>query len=141
MKRDLSQLAWAFVTGIVLAVAAVHWAGCSGAQGTADARVRSALDMVAVVVDPAYAFAVDGCAARQALVADAVEAGRTSPDEGLRELGPIRARCQATRRAFDAIRAGHAEAARLVEAGELARAEALLAEIRAEWTALKGGVP
>lgn len=114
---------------------------CAGPTSTLDVKVRSALDTMALVVDPAYAFAVDGCIARETLVADLVEAGKTSPDAGVAELRGIRTKCHATRRAFDAIRASHTEAARLVEAGELERAEAVLGEIRNRWMELKGGAP
>lgn len=124
---------------LVLLLFASCWASCSPAQGTTDARVRSALDLLAVVVDPAYGFAVDACIARETLVAEAVEDGRTSPDAGLTELGAVRARCQATRRAFDAIRAGHERARALVEAGKVLEAEQALDEVRAEWRELQGG--
>lgn len=140
VKRDLRQIAVAFVAGLVLAVAAIHMTGCK-TQGTADARVRSALDAFAVVVDPAYSFAVDACATRQEHVAEEVEAGRLKPAEADVVLRPIRARCHATRQAFDAIRASHDQAAQLVEDGELQKAEAVLDDIRARWLELKGDVP
>lgn len=114
---------------------------CAGPASTVDAKVRSALDTVALFVDPAYAFAVDSCIARERLVADNVEAGKTSPDAGVAELRDIRTKCHATRRAFDQIRSAHTEAVRLVEAGELERAEAVLGDIRNRVNELNGGAP
>jgi hypothetical protein len=105
--------------------------------GPADARVRSALDVFALVVDPAYAFAVDACIAREALVADQVEAGKTAIDAATAELRNIRARCQATRRTFDSIRANHDRARELVEDGQLEEAERQLEQVRREWTELQ----
>jgi hypothetical protein len=137
MRRELSQIASGIVLGIVLAVMTVNLVGCSGAS-TADARVRSALDVLVLVVDPAYSFAVDACAARQLLIAEEVEGGRMTPDDADVALRPIRARCHATRRAFDAIREAQDQAATLVEAGKVEEAEQMLDQVRARWAALRG---
>jgi len=118
---------------------------CTAQQQTADAHVRTALNAFEVVVDPAYAFSVDACAAHQLHFAKEVEAGRMTPAQSDVALEPVRTRCQATRRAFDAIRQAQDEAADLVEAGRVQEAEELLVQIRARWAALgatsDGGVP
>ncbi len=135
MVKELRQIIVAAVVGIALAMAALSCSGCPTGS-TADARVRSALDMAAIAVDPVYSATMDACALRQALIADDVEAGRRSPDDAKRALLPIRQRCHQARDAFETIRAAHTEAVRLVESGELAKAEALVAEIRAQLSGL-----
>lgn len=111
---------------------------CSGARMSADARVRSALELLAVVVDPAYRLAVDNCIARETLVVERAEARVLAVDEADRQLAAIREGCHRRRRIFESIRELHDEASRQVESGFVEDAEKTLERLRAEWTRLKG---
>lgn len=102
------------------------------------ARVASALDTFAIVVDPAYGFAMDACIARETLIADNVEAGRTPLETGQRELTRVRTACATTRRAFDEIRTQHDAARRMYANGALTDAERALDRVRASWAGMKG---
>lgn len=137
MKRDLSQLAWGCITGIVLAMALVHWAGCGSNGGSAEAQTRTALDAFALAVEPAWSFSNEACAVRQRAIASDVEAGKLTPAESQELLVPVRQRCHAMKRAFQAIREAQDQAADLVEAGKLQEAEAWLERLRERWAALR----
>ena len=109
---------------------------CSGAS--ADARVRTALDLLAEVVDPAFALAMDGCIAPQEVAAAQAEAGRVTAAQASAVIAKVRARCGQLRESFETIRLHRDEAQRLIEAGDLDRAEKLLEQIRADWRELPG---
>lgn len=111
---------------------------CSGARMTVDARVHSALDLLAVVIAPAYRLAVDDCIARETLVVDRAEASTITVEDARRQVDAIRVVCHERRRIFDAIRTAHDAAVAAVEAGRMDEAEAMIARIRAEWSRLKG---
>jgi hypothetical protein len=108
---------------------------CCGStqQQSADARVRSALDLLAVVVDPAYQIAMQHCTSREMLLADQAETGRLQLAEAERQLAAIRLTCARRRRAFDVIRQGHELAAQQVEAGAVLDAERTLDQVRVAW--------
>jgi hypothetical protein len=112
---------------------------CSAQQQTADARVRSALDLLAVVVDPAYRMAMDSCVSRETLLADQAEAGKLSVVEADKQLTSMRRKCERQRRIFEDIREGHNEAAKLVEAGAVGDAEKTLERVRWAWQDLGAG--
>jgi hypothetical protein len=112
---------------------------CSGQRQTADARVRSALDLLAVVVDPAYRMAMDSCVSRESLLADQAEAGKLSVVEADKQLTSMRRNCERQRRIFEDIREGHDEAVKLVEAGAVGDAEKTLERVRYAWQDLAAG--
>lgn len=103
------------------------------ARGPTETRVRSALDLLADVVDPSYALAMDGCIAREE---DAVRRAEAGSDKAGEEYRQISARCHVVRAAFESIRKSHGRAAEFVEQGDYARAEDELDQVRAAWRAL-----
>lgn len=114
--------------------------GCvAGDRSAADTRVRTALDILAQVIDPAYSVAMDGCAAPQEVATARAEAGLTTAAAARAVIDQVRARCDQVREGFETIRLHHDEARRSVASGELGRAEKLLEQIRADWVALRGG--
>lgn len=113
--------------------------GCTAAQ--TDSGVRTALDALATVVEPAYAFAVDACVARQSLIAAAAERREITARQADEEMEPVRQKCQLMRRTFDGIRVRHEEARVFVEDGKLEQARARLDAIKTEWASIAGGVP
>jgi hypothetical protein len=117
---------------VLLAATPACKGGASGSS--AEREIRSALNVVAGAVDPAYDFAVDACLARQSLIAKAVPSL-----EADRMLAVVRARCHKARATFDLIRRAHAEALALVEAGQITEAERRLDAIAEAWRSLKGG--
>ena len=104
--------------------------------GSADAKARSALNTLAVVIDPAYELAIDGCVASEQAEVNAERAGTQAPAVTSQHLGEIRARCDRVRAVFERMRTLHAEAAAAVEAGAIEHAEAKLFEVRGLWQAL-----
>jgi len=125
-----------------LALVTVLMMCCSAQQQTADARVRSALDMLAVVVDPAYQLAMGSCMARETLIADQAEAGKLTVVEADKQLTGVRRTCERQRATFEAIRGGHDLAAQQVEAGAVEDAEKTIERVRYAWSDLTSkGVP
>jgi hypothetical protein len=118
-----------------LAIAAALFVACVP-RGTAEVRVRSALDLLADVVDPSYSFAVDSCIAQEG---DAVRRAEAGSDQAGDEYRAIKARCAVVKDTFEQIRLAHDRAREHVEAGAIDRAESELARIRSYWTALRAG--
>jgi hypothetical protein len=140
MIKETKQLMCGAVIGVLLAVVVLAIAtGCNGQATSADARVRSALDLLAVVVDPAYKMAMDSCVSRESLLADQAETGRLTVVEADKQLTGVRRRCERQRRIFEDIREGHDEAVKLVEAGAVADAEKTLERVRYAWQDLAAG--
>jgi hypothetical protein len=109
----------------------------SACAGTAESKTRTALDAVALSVEPAYSAAMSACVDRQQAVLEAARADMISPDVALVEFNAISQRCHRTRAAFEVVRLMHNEAADLVEAGKLAEAKQALAELLQAWRALE----
>lgn len=123
---------------VVVAALLVQCSAWKPPSATAiDGRVRASLDLLAVVIDPAYSFAIDACVSRQTLIVEEMEADKLTVEAGKLKLGKVRTACHATRRAFDAIRLHHDKAADFLASGDLERAEQRIQQIRAEWTELK----
>lgn len=122
------------MTRILLLLAVLS--GCASNGTTLETRVRTALDILADVVDPSYQLAVDGCIAREA---DAVRRFEAGSDAARDEYTTIKLRCGQVRRAFDAIRDHHARAAAAVEHGKLAEAEAEIERVRGLWRGMDTG--
>lgn len=112
--------------------------GCRAHTTSAETEVRSALNVLAGVVDPAYEFAVDACIARQSQIADAVEHKELSPFDGDAMIASVRQRCAKMRATFDLIRRSHTEAAALVEAGKVTEAQRQIDAALEAWRSLKG---
>lgn len=110
---------------------------CAGRQ-TRETQVRTALDVLGEVIDPAYSLAVDGCIARQGEAVKRAEAGDPT---GRSDYRSIQAHCDAAADVFDQIRIAHHEAAVLVERGELAAAEDKLNKVRELWRGLREHTP
>lgn len=109
------------------------------AMGKADARVRTALDVFAEVIDPAYSVAMDSCVAPQEVAVAQAEAGLATAAQADAVIAQVRARCDQVREGFEAIRLHHEEARRFVDSGELERAERVLEQIRSDWQKLPRG--
>lgn len=124
--------------GLVLAALAVHWVGGCVPASSGAARVQSAITVLAEVVDPAYALAVDGCLARErveiALERDAGQA-RDVTDQN---RAAIQQRCDEVRAAFAMMRGLLAAAEDALDEGNVAYAEERLGEVRELWAGLKG---
>jgi len=104
-----------------------------------DTRVRSALDVLAQVIDPAYSLAMDGCIARQEVATAEAESGLATVEHAQATIAQVRVRCDRVREGFETIRIHHEQAVRSVEAGELEQAEHILEQIRLDWAALRAG--
>jgi len=107
--------------------------------GSASTHVRTTLDVLAGVVDPAYSVAMDGCIASQEVAVAQAEVGISSAEQAGAVIARVRARCDWVRAGFETIRLHHDEARRFVEAGELDQAERLLEQIQADWRELPRG--
>lgn len=124
---------------LLLLVALV--ASCVGHSQSAEPAVRSALNALADVVDPAYGLAVDGCAEREQAELQAEKAGAQSAALTDQHLKAIRARCDLIRSIFEQIRDAHIAAVSLVEAGAVEGAEKKLAEVKDLWRKLARVAP
>jgi len=109
------------------------------ADATTDTRVRTALDVFAQVIDPAYSMAMDGCIAPQQVAVAQAEAGLVTVERAQATIDKVRVRCARVRDGFEQIRIHHEQAVRSVEAGKLDQAELMLEQIRADWSALRVG--
>lgn len=121
---------------LIALLALAAWSACAAERNVVDARIRSALDVLADVIDPAYQLAIDGCIANERAAVAEEKAGRSSSPETDRVFAAIRGRCDATREAFERLRITHSEAVRLVAEGSVERAAERLAELRRIWLAL-----
>jgi hypothetical protein len=128
----------AVVIGCMFAVALLLGVSCC--TGANDNRVRTALDVLADTIDPAYAFAMDACAEREAREVDAVRSGGSTFARAESAIEDIRARCDRVRDAFDSMRKAHAEAVTLVDQGEVKQAAERVEDVRGMWRTLAGGV-
>lgn len=122
-------------TVIVLALTVFGAAAC--VPGQAEARARTSLDILADVIDPAWALAEDGCLARQRVEQERENAGLTKPADTDATLASIRVKCDAVTNAFEKIRTSHLQAQQLLEQGKVADAEAALQDILKQWQALR----
>lgn len=106
--------------------------------GSLEQRTRTTLDAISVVVDPAYAAAMDGCIASERAVLETARVQGYKPAYS-EQFEQASARCHQVRIAFEAIRALHDEAAHQLEAGAIREAQATIQRLLAAWRALKGG--
>jgi hypothetical protein len=115
------------------------YAFACAADATTDTRVRTALDVFAQVIDPAYSMAMDGCIAPQQVAVAQAEAGLVTVERAQATIDKVRVRCARVRDGFEQIRIHHEQAVRSVEAGKLDQADQLLEQIGADWSALRVG--
>jgi hypothetical protein len=121
----------------VLAAGLSLLTACS--MGKADTHVKTALDVFAEVIDPAYSVAMDSCIVPQEVAVAQAEVGLATAGQASAVIAQVRARCARVREGFEAIRLHHDQARRFVESGELDRAERLLEQIRSDWQQLPRG--
>lgn len=139
MMREGVRVVFLVLVGLVLAGVAVHYvSGCAPAASSGAARVQSAVTVLAEVVDPAYALAVDGCLARERVEIEADRAETQPPEVTDRNRAAIQARCNEVRGAFDTMRALLAAAEGALDEGNVTYAEERLGEVRELWAKLKG---
>jgi hypothetical protein len=93
--------------------------------------------VLAEVVDPAYALAVDGCLARERAEIALEREGGQAPDVTTHNRAAIQGRCNEVRAAFDAMRALLAAAEGALDEGNVTYAEERLGEVRELWAKLK----
>lgn len=121
---------------LLLALALAVSTACCAAQ-TADARVRSALDLLADVIDPSYALAMQGCIARQDQIMTAGERDDLPAADVDSALHVVTVRCNRVRTAFETMRQQHDRAREIVGRGQVDEAQHAVDEIRALWSALQ----
>jgi len=103
---------------------------CNGCTMRSEARVRTALDVIGQAGDGAYALAQAQCQREQSAYA---AAGAQAP------LEASIARCETIYDVFERIAVLHDTAATLLERGELAKAQDMLAQVSRMWAELRGG--
>jgi hypothetical protein len=126
---------------IVIALSLTVLGACACAPGQAEARARNSLDVLAAVIDPAWALAEDSCLASQRVEVEREGTGLSKPADTDAALASIRAKCDAVTDAFERIRLAHIQAGSLLDRGQVASAQALLEQILADWQALRGAPP
>lgn len=123
--------------GLVLAALAVHYvSGCAPTSSGA-ARVQSAVTVLAEVVDPAYALAVDGCLASERAEIALEQDGGQAPEVTDQRRAAIQERCDQVRAAFAMMRGLLAAAEDALDDGNVTYAEERLGEVRELWAKLK----
>ena len=120
---------------VVILLIAV-FAACAHKTQSTETYVRSALDVLADVIDPAYALAVDGCVEREKAELAAERSGSQKSAVTDENLRAIRGRCDQVRAAFERIRDAHTDAAERVEAGAIDDAKEKIEEARKQWATL-----
>jgi len=109
--------------------------GCSSAE----MRTRTALDAIAVVIDPAYESAMIGCESKANDITAKLHA------EGFKqayadEAAALTKRCDKTAEAFETIRKLHAQAVSALIGGAIDQARGYYQKLLLAWAALKGSV-
>jgi hypothetical protein len=114
------------------------WSACA-ARSNADARIRTALDVLGEAIDPAQQLAVEGCDRRERLEVAAVRVDAGTASVAAERISQIRVRCNVVLDAFEAIRAAQLRAVQLLdETRDLDAAAAELERVRALWRDLDG---
>lgn len=132
--EEARDLLLAVVVGLALFVLATKLVGCSSGSNV---RVESALDAIAVTIDPAYSLAMDVCAAQERAVVAARRAGLSAADADA-AIAAVRPRCDAARETFEQIRLTHARAVEALQSRNTGEAERLLEHVGALWRELGG---
>lgn len=118
----------------LLAVAVLLVACCAvPSLRTSELRARTALDVLADVVDPAYQLAMQGCIDALDVTMRAGETDAATPAATEAGIDAITARCDRVRAGFDKIRGYHEAAISAVEDSDFDGATTLIDKLRAEW--------
>lgn len=123
---------------IVLALALTVLGACACAPGQAEARTRTSLDVLAAVIEPAWALAEDSCIASQKVATAREGAGLAKPEETDAALSFIRSKCDAVTSVFEQMRTAHIQAGALLDQGQITSAQDLLDQILRQWQSLQG---
>ena len=116
------------------------WGILHGCGAGVDAtRTETTLNVMAQVIDPAYAAATDVCLAKQHSVVDAMERHEITPDQSLALVQAVRYDCDKVEAAFERIRALHEAAKIAYRDGRQGQLEQALRQLTQAWAALKGG--
>jgi hypothetical protein len=135
MRTLIAMTAWLWLGLGVSGWGVLH--GCSGSLQ--DARTESALNVMAQVIDPAYAAATDACLAKQAAITDEVGRGAITVDQARGLIRATRDDCDRVETAFERIRALHEAAKIAYREGQRDQLEQALRKLTEAWTTLKGG--
>lgn len=106
--------------------------------GSPDDQVRTALDVLADVINPASALASEACHAQKEAITSAVEAHTLAAPTGAAQLEVAIAHCKQLEFSFNEIRNLHGEASSFIESGQLVLAQQKLADLRNTWKNLEG---
>lgn len=112
-----------------------------GAQAGPEERVRTSLDVLADVIDPASQIASEGCTAKKEAIVASVEANKVAPKKGQLELDQAIEQCNLQALAFGRMRRLHTEASQLVQAGNIAAAQDRIGSLREAWRGLGDSAP
>lgn len=135
MRSVIAISLWLWV-GLGTAIwGGVH--GCTSAfsQQTAE----TTLNVMAEVIDPAYAAATDMCLGKQTSVVKTLEAQQITPAQAQALIGAIRADCDRVEAHFERIRQLHEAAKLAYKAHDTGQLDTLLVQLHQAWQELKGG--
>lgn len=132
-------LAYVFTLACACLLVIATAEGCAAA-GTQEARVRTALEVLHDVIDPAYDFADQACTARERQAVERYEKPPHDP-QAKADYYAIKSRCVDTREAFRAMRAAHDRAAALLEQGDVRDAALEIERVRETWRAFEESKP
>jgi hypothetical protein len=118
--------------GCALLVITSLLVGCCGYRGESkEVAVRSALDVLADVVDPASKLARSTCDAKEELELARTRAGEVKAAETQAKFEVIRKRCDKVHENIELLRAMHEEAVERFEKGDLDAAMTRVEQARA----------
>lgn len=126
---------------LLLILSALSATACTRSSPSTEVQVRTALNLLAEVIDPAYELAMNGCVLRGDAVLREGEAGNKSATATEVELAAISTRCHRVRETFELMRVRHDQARALVATGLMSEAKARLADIQQAWRELRETVP
>lgn len=141
-KHTMRRILFLHVLSAVCCLLALAPSGCSaftGDQVIAETRLRTALDVLREVVDPAAELSDQGCADAQKAALLEARQGPITPDRiaRLEAAAAVKAhRCDTIKATFQSIRDLHSKAAALLEQGRISEAEQALRALQDQWRAL-----
>lgn len=135
----IATLAYVFVVACA-SLLIVATSACGGSVQQREMQVRTALEVLHDVIDPAYDFADQACTAREREAVERYEKP-PHPAQAKADYYAIKERCVQTRQAFRAMRDAHARAAQLLEDGQVRQAAIEVERVRETWRALEKGKP
>jgi hypothetical protein len=135
MRTLIAMTAWLWVGLGFGGWGVLH--GCGA--GVQDARAEATLNVMAQVIDPAYAAATDVCLGKQHAVVNEMERHAITPDQALDLVRAVRRDCDRVETAFERIRALHEAAKIAYRDGRPDKLEQALRQLQQAWADLKGG--